>query len=391
MRRGLRGVGALLVLVFACALVLVPTLALAEDETVNTRVRFFQVYDVDMSGLENTFTYLIEPQESDAPLPIDDEGNAMQQFSMRRDQELYLEFPVPVSVSESADELRYHYILRPERSDLPDGLYFVDAQSTSLTAGINVYYLEIVVRLSSVDAKAAFVVPLIHIEGFDGGKVTDPRGRISYKANEKNEEKEEKAKKDDKTDDSRAIDSGSDDVISHLLNYLLGINGEGLFDDYFGRYRNGVSYSGDWSTSSGSSATADGSRAKDGQGGSAAGNNAGASGGINTGASGGINTGANGGGNAGDNVGAGGSSGTGSSTNATGSGSDQSGVAAGSTADARTNAATGTATSSSGVGSSKEDLAVTADVQDATSILILMGIAVALIMSSFIVRYQRGR
>lgn len=383
MRRGLHGVGALLVLVFACALVLVPTLALAEDETVNARVRFFQVYDVDMSGLENTFTYLIEPQESDAPLPIDDEGNAMQQFSMRRDQELYLEFPVPVSVSESADELRYHYILRPERSDLPDGLYFVDAQSTSLAAGINVYYLEIVVRLSSVDAKAALVVPLIHIEGFDGGKVTDPGWRISYKANEKNEEKEEKAKKDDKTDDSRAIDSGSDDVISHLLNYLLGINGEGLFDDYFDRYRNGISYSGDWSTSSGSSATADGSGAKDGQGGSAAGNNAGASGGINTGA--------NGGGNAGDNVGAGGSSGTGSSTNATGSGSDRSGVAAGSTADARTNAATGTAAPSSGAGSSKEDLAVTADVQDATSILILMGIAVALIMSSFIVRYQRGR
>jgi hypothetical protein len=46
---------------------------------------------------------------------------------------------------------------------------------------------------------------------------------------------------------------------------------------------------------------------------------------------------------------------------------------------------------SSGAGSSKEDLAVTADVQDATSTLILMGIAVALIMSSFIVRYQRGR
>ena len=347
--RGLREVGALLALILSCVFVLVPTYALAEGETTGARVKFFQIYDVEMSGLENTFTYLIEPQESDAPLPIGDEGDALRQFSMRRDKELWLEFVVSDSVIAGAGELRYHYILRPERTSLTDGLYYVDTQSTNLEAAINIYYLEIYVRSSNEDANATLVVPIVHIEGFDGPKVTDPGWRISYK-----EEKEEGL---------REIDGRPRRVTPRYPNRPHEIDGVGGFTYYYDRLWYDSSDSGDSSKSSGSSSANSSSTTGDSSGSPAPGADAGATG----------------------------SSATGQNPNATGAAPASPGTPARAAAVAGANAAAGAATPTTDVGAPKQDLAATADVQDGVIVLAISGLAVALIMLALVVRRQKGR
>ena len=331
---------------------LVPTYALADGEVASTRVRFFQVYDVEMSGLENTFTYLIEPQEPDAPLPSDDEGNPLRQFSMRRDEELWLEFHVPVSVSESASELRYHYILRPERTSLADGLFYVDAQSTNLAAGVNVYYLEIYVRLSNEDASAAIVVPTVHIEGFDGEKVTDPGWRISYK--------------DVKEDDSRETDDRPGTVIPRYPSYLRGAGGVGGFTYRYDRNWYDESSSGDGSTSSGSSSATGGSTSNNSSGGAPSGSDAGA------------------------NAGAAGQPATGTTPSDTGAATSSPAAPSGAATEGA-NIAAGAVAADASAGASKDNLASTADVQDNALVRVLLGLAVTLIMPSFVLRYQKGR
>lgn len=151
------------------------------DSTIPVQVRMFQEYKVTTSGLQNTFEYLIEPSEEDAPLPLDADGKTLRSFKLTRDQELWLTFPIPIAISPSAEHITYHYVLRPAETSLSDGLYYVDLQSTNLVAGVNVYYLDIDVVLSNKDLSSALVVPTVHIEDFDGPKVTDPGWRIAYK------------------------------------------------------------------------------------------------------------------------------------------------------------------------------------------------------------------
>lgn len=154
----------------------------AEDlATIPAKVRVFQEYKVSTSGLKNSFEYLIVPQEEGSPLPLDADGNAMRSFTLTRDEELWLTFPMPVEISPSAEHITYHYVLKPAQTTLPDGLYYVDVLSPNLVAGTNVYYLNIDVVLSSVDAQHALVVPTVHVEDLDGPKVTDPGWRIAYK------------------------------------------------------------------------------------------------------------------------------------------------------------------------------------------------------------------
>lgn len=154
----------------------------AEDQaTIPAKVGMFQEYRVTTSGLQNTFEYLIVPEEEGAPLPLDADGKAITSFTLTRDQQLWMEFPVPVAISPTAERITYHYVLKPAKTTLPDGLYYVDVLSPNLVPGINVYYLDIDVVLSSVDATLALVVPTVHVESWDGPKVTDPGWRIAYK------------------------------------------------------------------------------------------------------------------------------------------------------------------------------------------------------------------
>lgn len=164
-------------------LVLVPSFARAEDATVTIMapVRMFQEYRVSASGLQSTFDYEIVPLETGAPLPVDKSGKSIGTISLTRDEELGIKFPVDVSRSDSADSFIYHYTLKPAKEKLEDGLYYVDILSTSLSAGINVYYLELHVQLSSGDAAAARVTPTVHVETWDGPKVADPGWRVGYK------------------------------------------------------------------------------------------------------------------------------------------------------------------------------------------------------------------
>ena len=174
---------AAVLLVLVCALLVCtphPAWAANDATTFAAKVRVFQEYRVSVSGLENKFTYLIVPNESDAPLPLDESGKAFDSFTLTRDEDSWLEFAVPVAVSPSAKSYAYHYTLRPSTSELEDGLYYVDAQSTSLEAGANVYYLELYVQPSSEDAAAATVTPIVHVGGWDGPKVSDPGWRIEY-------------------------------------------------------------------------------------------------------------------------------------------------------------------------------------------------------------------
>lgn len=166
-------------MVLAC----VPRLAwAAETATITARVRVFQEYKVSTSGLQSSFEYVIKPVEADAPLPVDESGESFDRFKLTRDEELWLEFPVEVAVDPSATPYAYHYVLEPVKKELANGLYYVDVLSTDLSAGVNVYYLELNVLASSADAESSVVVPLVHIEELDGPKVTDPGWRIAYKA-----------------------------------------------------------------------------------------------------------------------------------------------------------------------------------------------------------------
>lgn len=144
------------------------------------RVRVFQEYKVPVSGLQSTFEYVIEPAEEGAPLPVDAEGKSLTSFTLTREEDLWLDFPVEVTADPSATPYVHRYMLRPSETSLPDGLYYVDALSTSLAAGVNEYALELHVQPANSDAEASVVIPTVHVEGWDGPKVTDPGWRVSY-------------------------------------------------------------------------------------------------------------------------------------------------------------------------------------------------------------------
>lgn len=177
--------------------------------TVVAHVRVFQEYRVSASGLQSTFDYAIVPLETGAPLPVDESGKSFDTISLKRDQELMMEFPVEVSYSESADTYVYHYTLKPVKEELADGLYYVDQQSTSLEAGIDVYYLELHVQLSSVDASLASVTPTVHVEGWDGPKVTDPGWRVGYKESSERKDPDESEQRDTSEKTSAGTTTGT--------------------------------------------------------------------------------------------------------------------------------------------------------------------------------------
>ena len=200
MNRRLRhsvGMATLLLVALLLSLVCVPRFARADQATttINVKVRMFQEYKVDVSGLQNTFEYVIEPSEEGAPLPVDADGKTFDKFTLKRDADLWLEFPVRVAVDPEAKTYVYHYRVRPAQKELSDGLYYVNVLSNSLEAGVNEYLLEIHVYPSITEAVDPIVVPTVHVEGWDGPKVTDPGWRISYKAPDE--------KKDDKQDGSQ--------------------------------------------------------------------------------------------------------------------------------------------------------------------------------------------
>lgn len=175
--------GVLLLAAVLLALVCSPARAFASDVAVIiAKVRVFQTYDVSASGLQNTFEYLIEPVEENAPMPVGSDGTPFASFTLRRDEDLWLEFPVEVQADPAAAPYVYHYTMRPKQEKLSDGLYYVDVLSTSLSPGVNEYPLEIHVQPSNYDAAVSIVVPTVHAEEFDGPKVTDPGWRIGYKA-----------------------------------------------------------------------------------------------------------------------------------------------------------------------------------------------------------------
>jgi hypothetical protein len=184
----------LLLVALLLSLVCVPRFARADQATTTTtvKVRMFQEYKVDVSGLQNTFEYVIDPSEEGAPLPVGADGNTFDKFTLTRDADLWLEFPVRVAVDPEAKTYVYHYTVRPVQKELSDGLYYVDVFSTSLEAGVNEYLLEIHVYPSITETVDPIVVPTVHVEGWDGPKVSDPGWRISYKAPDE--------KKDDKQD-----------------------------------------------------------------------------------------------------------------------------------------------------------------------------------------------
>ena len=213
MNRRLRhsvGMATLLLVALLLSLVCMPRFARADQATTTTtvKVRMFQEYKVDVSGLQNTFEYVIEPSEEGAPLPVDADGKTFDKFTLKRDADLWLEFPVRVAVDPEAKTYVYHYVVRPAQKELSDGLYYVDVLSTSLEAGVNEYLLEIHVYPSITETVDPIVVPTVHVEGWDGPKVTDPGWRISYKApDEKKDEKQDEKQdgnQDNKSDASPA-------------------------------------------------------------------------------------------------------------------------------------------------------------------------------------------
>jgi hypothetical protein len=179
---GVRTLVALLTLLVLTLVAPAPRIALAESQstTIPARIRLFQEYKVPVSGLRNTFEYKIEPVENDAPLPVDEKGDPLHSFTLTRDDELWLTFPVEVTADPNAAPYVYQYKIGPAQTTLPDGLYYADVLSTSLSPGINEYHLEIHVQPSSTDAEASVVTPTVHVEGWDGPKVTDPGWRIAY-------------------------------------------------------------------------------------------------------------------------------------------------------------------------------------------------------------------
>lgn len=165
---------------------------------IDARIRFFQEYKVSASGLQSSFEYAIEPVESDAPMPVDADGEAFDRFTLTREQDLWLEFPVEVTVDPSATPYSYHYMIKPTQTELSDGLYYVDVLSTDLAAGVNEYALQIFVQPSSVDAANTLVVPIIYNDGFEGSKVADPGWRVAYTEPEEKPEEEQEEKPEEK-------------------------------------------------------------------------------------------------------------------------------------------------------------------------------------------------
>ena len=117
-------------------------------------------------------------------------GTPFDSFKLTRDEDVWLEFPVKVELDPSATPFVYHYMIRPAQKELTEGLYYVDVLSTSLSAGINEYALELHVQPSSVDAAHSVVVPTVHVQEFDGSKVADPGWRVSYAEPEKEPEEQ---------------------------------------------------------------------------------------------------------------------------------------------------------------------------------------------------------
>ena len=204
------GMATLLLVALLLSLVCMPRFARADQATttVTVKVRMFQEYKVDVSGLQNTFEYVIEPSEEGAPLPVDADGKAFDKFTLKRDADLWLEFPVRVAVDPEAKTYVYHYRVRPAQKELSDGLYYVNVLSNSLEAGVNEYLLEIHVYPSITETVDPIVVPTVHVEGWDGPKVSDPGWRISYKAPDGNQDGSQtgnqSGKQDNKSDASSA-------------------------------------------------------------------------------------------------------------------------------------------------------------------------------------------
>jgi hypothetical protein len=196
----------LLLVALLFSLVCTPRFARADQATTTTtvKVRMFQEYKVDVSGLQNSFEYVIEPSEEGAPLPVRADGKAFDKFTLTRNEDLWLEFPVRVAVDPQGKSYVYHYVVRPVQKKLSDGLYYVDVLSSSLEAGVNEYLLEIHVYPSITEAVDPIVVPTVHVEGWDGPKVSDPGWRISYKAPE-----EQGGKSDTSAADKQATSSPS--------------------------------------------------------------------------------------------------------------------------------------------------------------------------------------
>ena len=199
------GMATLLLVALLLSLVCVPRFARADQATttINVKVRMFQEYKVDVSGLQNTFEYVIEPSEEGAPLPVDADGKAFDKFTLTCDEDLWLEFPVRVAVDPEAKTYVYHYRVRPAQKELSDGLYYVNVLSNSLEAGVNEYLLEIHVYPSITETVNPIVVPTVHVEGWDGPKVTDPGWRIGYKAPDEKQDDNQSEKQDDKQDGSQ--------------------------------------------------------------------------------------------------------------------------------------------------------------------------------------------
>lgn len=160
---------------FACASIMVALMspAIAHADTSSARVRLFQQYRVDVSGLPNSFSYRVTREDDAAPIPVDESGSAIDTFSLRRDDDIWLTFAFEEDVLTGTGTLLYRYKAEPVTTKLEDGLYYVDILSTDLRAGVNVYYIEVFVTVAA-DGTIEDVIPIVHIEGWDGPKVSDP-------------------------------------------------------------------------------------------------------------------------------------------------------------------------------------------------------------------------
>ena len=112
-----------------------------------------------------------------APRPTDEGGNPIETLSLRRDQQAWLSFGFDGNELVGPGTEVFRYRAEPVTPELPYGLYYVDVLSTSLAAGVNVYYLEIYVTVAA-DGTVEEVVPTVHVQGWDGPKVSDPGWRI---------------------------------------------------------------------------------------------------------------------------------------------------------------------------------------------------------------------
>lgn len=214
MRQAIQRMATLVVLAIV-TLSFTPAWAMASDQTatVDARIRVFQKYDVSTSGLQSSFEYLIVPQEEDAPLPNGANGQPSDTFTLTRNEELWLIIPVLVEASPQARSYTYHYELRPKALTLSGGLYYVDVLSTNLARGANVYYLEVFVQGSSENPADARVVPLVHVEGWDGPKVTDPGWRVSYQKKDSHDDSNSNADSNS-TNNSTSNTTGDRDLVT---------------------------------------------------------------------------------------------------------------------------------------------------------------------------------